>query len=290
MNLKHMFGAAVRWMQEQPWQLWTNQAIAIVRTDVGRRLFTRRALLLYLLAFAPAFVITVHALVDGPRHRCNLDEDTRILAGIVQFYYLRLGIFFGCMGIFTWLFRGEVVEKTLHYLFLIPVRRQVLVIGKFLSGLVTVAVVFEASLLTSFIFMYGHLGAAGSRFVFEGPGLGHLAAYMLVTVLACIGYGSMFLALSLVFSNPIIPGILLLGFESISTVLPSVLQKLTVSFYLKHLCPVDAASDGVLALFTVVTDPVRPVFAVMGVLALAVAVLAFSCVRIRKLEVTYTTD
>ena len=54
--------------------------------------------------------------------------------------------------------------------------------------------------------MYGHFGPAGRAYVFAGPGLGQLAAYLSVTALACLGYGSIFLALSLVFKNPILPG------------------------------------------------------------------------------------
>jgi len=40
------------------------------------------------------------------------------------------------MGIFSNLFRGEMLEKTLHYYFLTPMRREMLVAGKYLAGLV----------------------------------------------------------------------------------------------------------------------------------------------------------
>ena len=79
-------------------------------------------------------LIAIHA-IDSPLGRhCNIHQDTEILAGIFQVFYLRFGIFFGCLGLFSWLFRGEIVEKTLHYYFLAPVRREVLIAGKFLAG------------------------------------------------------------------------------------------------------------------------------------------------------------
>jgi hypothetical protein len=47
----------------------------------------------------------------------NFEEDRMILAGIFQFFYLRLAVFFGCLGMFMYLFRGEMSNRTLHYWF-----------------------------------------------------------------------------------------------------------------------------------------------------------------------------
>jgi hypothetical protein len=44
-------------------------------------------------------------------------------ASIVQLYYIRLGVFFGCLGIFSRLIRGEMIERSLHFYLLSPVRR-----------------------------------------------------------------------------------------------------------------------------------------------------------------------
>jgi len=278
------------WIGRQPWQLWIEQTGILARTELRRNFLARRGFWIYLLAFAPAVIIALHAIIDGPRHHCSLTADTQVLAGIFDFYYLRLGIFFGCMGIFTWLFRGEIVERTLHYQFLVPVRREVLVLGKFFAGAITAIVLFGSSVLLSFYFMYVHLGTAGKTYVFEGPGLHQLWAYLLVTTLASVGYGALFLALSLIFKNPIVPGALVMGYEAINPVLPSALQKLSVIFYLKQLLPVEIPTQGFLALFTVVAEPVSPFVAVLGLLGLAAAILVFACFRIHRLEVTYSTD
>src|SRR5260370_42575459 len=109
------------------------------------------------------------------------------------------------MGLFTWLFRGEIVEKSLHYYFLVPMRREVLIVGKFLAGVLASVVTFGGSVLLAFIFMYGHFGAAGRAFIFDCPGLGHLLAYLGVATLACVGYGLFFFALRPGFQRPIFP-------------------------------------------------------------------------------------
>ena len=64
----------------------------------------------------------------------NFEEDRTIFAGIFQFFYLRLAVFFGCLGMFVYLFRGEMTNRTLHYWFLAPARREVLLAGKYAAG------------------------------------------------------------------------------------------------------------------------------------------------------------
>jgi ABC-type transport system involved in multi-copper enzyme maturation permease subunit len=273
-----------------PWQLWIAQTLAILRIEIKKTLWMRRGIWIYLVALAPVILIAIHA-VDSPLGRhCNLAQDTEILAGIFQVFYLRFGIFFGCLGLFTWLFRGEIVEKTLHYYFLSPVRREVLIAGKFLAGIVSSVLIFGLSIFLSFVLMYSHFGPAGRAYVFSGPGLGQLAAYLSVTALACLGYGSVFLALSLVFKNPILPGIVVLLWEMFHAVLPPLLQRLSIAFYLKQLCPVSVPPVGVMALFAVVAEPVSAYVAVPGLLCLCAAILLFAFWKIRTFEISYLAD
>jgi ABC-type transport system involved in multi-copper enzyme maturation permease subunit len=273
-----------------PWQLWIDQTLAILRIEIRKTLWMRRGIWIYLIALAPVGLIGIHA-IDSPMGRhCTLPQDTEILAGIFQVFYLRFGIFFGCLGLFTWLFRGEIVEKTLHYYFLSPVRREVLIAGKFLAGLISSTLIFGLSIFLAFALMYGHFGPAGRSYVFAGPGLGQLVAYLSVTALACVGYGSVFLALSLVFKNPILPGAAVLLWEMFHAVLPPLLQKLTIAFYLKQLCPVTVPPVGMMALFAVVAEPVSAYIAVPGLLCLCAVILFFAFWKVRRFEISYLAD
>jgi ABC-type transport system involved in multi-copper enzyme maturation permease subunit len=271
-----------------PWAAWRAQLLTILRLELKRNFFQLRGFWIYLLAFAPAAIIGAHAATS--HGRCTLEEDTAILANIFQFYYLRLGIFFGCMGIFTRLFRGEVLERSLHYYFLAPIRREILVLGKYLAGVIVSVVFFGAGVTLSFIFMNGHFGEAGRQFVFNGPGLGHFGYYLLVTVLACIGYGALFLLMGLLFRNPIVPAIIILLWESINNVLPAMLKKLSIIFYLLPLCPVEVPTDGISALFTVIAEPVPIYVAIPGLLIVSALLLCYAARRIRSVEISYGTD
>jgi len=282
-------GAFVRSVREQPWALWWRQGRRLVRIEVRRNLFSWKASWIYFLAFVPAVIILIHLLVDT--HPASLlGEDTDVLAGVVQFYYIRLGVFFGCLGIFSRLIRGEMIERSLHFYLLAPVRREVLLLAKFVAGSISALLLFGTAMLADFILMYAGFGAAGQDYVFHGPGLGQLEAYLAIIVLACLGYGAVFLLLSMMFRNPMPAAMLFLGWEAINPVMPSLLQKISVASYLRHLMPINVRGNGIFALLTVQTEPVPVWAAVLGLLILIVAVLAYSCVRIRRLEIRYTTD
>ncbi len=291
MSVQDLVVRTQKWTKVQPWRLYGSQVSVLVRNEVRRNLFTRRRIGIYLLALLPVLMILAHVIFDRRNmNPAQIEEDTQVLAGIVQLYYFRLGIFFACMAIFTWLFRGEMVERTLHYQFLVPVRREVLVVGKFLAGALIAIALFETAVLACFYFMYSRFGTAGKSYVFDGPGLAQLGSYLLVTALACLGYGAVFLAFSLLFKNPIIPGVVIMGWEAIAPIFPAWAQRLSITFYLKHLCPVSLPIRGPLAIFTVVSEPVSPFIAVLGLLSLTIAILALSCFLIHRMEITYTAD
>jgi ABC-type transport system involved in multi-copper enzyme maturation permease subunit len=290
MTITNAVSGAHTWMTTRPWRLWANQLLAVMRQELKQNFFSRRGIWVYLLAFAPAMVFAIDALRSPGCAECSLDDDTTMFAATFQLYYQRMGIFFGVLGIFAWLFRGQIVQRTLHYSFLAPLRREVLVVGKFLAGTLIATLIFGAGVFLSFSLVYGHFGGRGYDYVFHGPGLEQLAIYLGITALACIGYGAIFLCLTIIFKNPILPGICVLGWETFSGIFPAMMQRLSVSFYLKHLCPVSAPADGILPLLTVVTEPVAPWATVLGLLLLASTALAFACIRSRTLEISYSSE
>src|ERR1043165_245743 len=86
---------------EAPWQLWASQLAAVFRVEIRKSLWMRRSIWIYLLAFAPSLMFGIHALTSRVGRTCSLTEDTQILAYTFQIFYLHVGIFFGCMGLFT---------------------------------------------------------------------------------------------------------------------------------------------------------------------------------------------
>jgi ABC-type transport system involved in multi-copper enzyme maturation permease subunit len=276
-------------LARQPWGLWWIQAQRVIRIELRRNLFSWKAAWIYCLAFIPTLIIAVHMVFEA-HPSFAMSDDTNVLAGIVQLYYIRLGVFFGCLGIFSRLIRGEMLERSLHFYLLSPVRREVLLLAKFAAGSMSAVLLFGSAIVADFLLMYAGFGAGGRDYILNGPGLNQLEAYLLIVLLACLGYGAVFLLLSMMFKNPMPAAMLVLGWETINPVLPSLLQKISVASYLRHLMPVSVSADGIFALLTVETEPVTSWVAAAGLLMLTSVVLTYSCYRIRTLEIRYTTE
>ena len=224
----------------------------------------------------------------------NFEEDRKVYAGMFQFFYLRLGIFFGCLGIFINLFRGEMLDRSLHFWFLAPVKREVLLLGKYLAGLIAAALIFGTGALFSFLAMVLPQDASEVQTFWQTIGLEHAFWYVAAAMLGCVGYGSIFLAAGLLLKNPIIPAIVMLFWEGINGFLPGVLQKLSVLHYLQSLCPVPAPlPNDMPAVMKMLLAPAAPSsvpLAVLGLLALTVLVLLAAMQAARRLEINYGTE
>jgi hypothetical protein len=224
----------------------------------------------------------------------NFEEDRTVFAAIFQYFYLRLAIFFGCLGIFMNLFRGEMLDKTLHFWFLAPVRREVLLAGKYLAGLIAAVMIFTAGAAFCYVAMLWPQDPAELSAFWQSHGPEHLFWYAASAALGCVGYGSVFLAAGLLLRNPIIPAVVILLWESINGILPAMLQKLSVLYYVQSLAPVPAPMDaGLPLLFRLLASPAEPpsvAGAVLGLLAVTALVLWAASRAVRRLEIHYATD
>jgi hypothetical protein len=225
----------------------------------------------------------------------NVGQDTIMFAATFQFFFLRLAVFFGCLGIFMNLFRGEVLDRSLHFYFLAPIRREVLMAGKFLAGFLATCTIFVTSeVLQTIAFVWHFPPGARDVYLYHNHGLEHAAIYVGVTVLACVGYGAFFLVAGMMFRNPILPAAAILIWEAINPFLPGVLKQFSVIYYLKSLCPVNIPSPPamppVLALLVSNSDPVSAPVAVLGILIVALIALYASSIQVRRMEINYTTE
>jgi ABC-2 family transporter protein len=238
--------------------------------------------------------------VDGVLTRINradpetLADNNFIFAGIFQLYYLRLAIFFGCLGVFMNLFRGEMLDKSLHFYLMAPLRREALLAGKYLAGLIVTIIIFGAGTSLQFPAMLAQFDHKVVMDFMADPGWRELAEYLGITVLGCVGYGSLFLAAGLLFRNPVIPAAVILLWESASLFLPASLKHLTMIYYLQSLCPVAPPKDPnislPLTLLISTAVPASPGEAIVGLGLFTSLVLVFAGIKSRKLEINYATD
>ena len=245
--------------------------------------------------------ITWYTFVDGKmedsntNQPLNFEEDRLVFAGIFQFFYLRLAIFFGCLGMFMYLFSGEMSNRTLHYWFLAPAPREVLLAGKFAAGLIASATIFGGGALLAFAAMIWPHDPVELQAFWNAGGMLHAFWYTVAAVFGCVGYGSVFLAVGLYLRNPIIPAAVLLAWEGAAAILPHVLQKISVLYYLQSLCPVPALFDEddipmVIRLLMAPAAPASRPGAILGLLLLSAVVLWIASRAVRRMEISYGAE
>lgn len=262
------------------------QIRTLALSEIRRCLFSPKALPLYLLVGMPIALMILRALFMPSSMRANPSHATTEFAEVFHFFLLRFVVFFANALIFVRLFRGEILEQSLHYTLLAPLPRKVLVLGKYLGGLLSsVLLLVPATALTYFLVFLPH-GANGLSIMFSGASLGQLARYELIVVLACISYGALFLLAGLFFKNPMVPAVLFLGWELLTPFLPQLLKSLSLVHYLVSFAPVPVT----VAAFAILAQPVAW-WAALLALATATAVLVYLASLVAaKLEISYSAD
>jgi ABC-type transport system involved in multi-copper enzyme maturation permease subunit len=244
------------------------------------RLVGRGGIPLYLLAAGPLALFGLWALT--PPEEIGAGEYAVIYAALFQAFLLRLIVFFGCVAVFSNAFRREIMNQTLHYSLLAPIRRDFLVLGKYAAGVLAAGFVFTVVVALTQLLFYAPMGYDLVTAQMLRDGL----TYLGLTALAVVGYGALFLAIGLYVRNPIIPAALILAWESVNFILPSVLQKLSVIHYLEAMSPVPVPDSP----FAIPVDPTPAYLAVPGLLVVSGVLLWIAVASVRRLEVNYGVD
>jgi ABC-type transport system involved in multi-copper enzyme maturation permease subunit len=217
-----------------------------------------------------------------------------VFATQFQLYFVRLAIFFGCAGVFTNLFRGELLDKSLHFYLLAPVPRPILVLGKFLAGVLATSIIFGTSTALQFAAILRGYDTLEVQNYLQQDGWTHVFTYVGVSVLACLAYGSFFLAAGLVTSNPTVPAAFMLVWESVNAFTPGTLKMMSVLFYLQSLCPiaptVDTKMPPFLKALITAAEPTGVITSVAALVGIAVVALSIGSYFASKLEINYSAD
>lgn len=260
----------------------TRQTVAVMRLE-WRRLFGWRAVWLTGLALFPVALMTVAAVMvmkfgDGTQDLGDMREG---FANLYHGLFVRIILFFGCLSIFVGQIRGEVEGRSLHYLFLTPVPRAVVTVGKYLAGLTLAWAFFVGSTVVTHGLAYLPFG---SQRWLDPVAMRELLLYCGMTILGCAGYGAAFLLIGTLLRGPGWFVALFFAWEWFQFLLPPILKQLSVVYYVKSLTPVPI-SEGPFALLA---EPTPMWLASLQlVLYVAIAVTVASLV-VRRMEINYS--
>ena len=270
--------------------LYRRQIATVFRVEITRILLTRRSIPLYALAFLPIAFLTLVGILRSASGSATADDlatTKQVYAVVYSGFVLGAVIFFGSAFVFTRLFRSEMLNRSLHYYLMTPMRRDVLAFGKHLAGFAATVGVFGVVTVATYVLLYIPWGmgvflddlTAGSAAI-------QIAAYLRVTFLACLGYGAVFLLFGVWFKNPIFAIAALMGWEVMHFVLPPVLKAFSIIHYLKGLLPLPVM-EGPLAVVVAAPPTWLSIVALLALASIAFAAAAWS---LRRIELRYHED
>lgn len=254
----------------------------VLRLEWRRQLLTPRVAWPLLLALLPVVVtgVMAWAIVHFQRSGSDIHDLPLAYANMFQGLVVRLVMFFGCLALFLNLVRGEVEERTFHYLLMTPVPRPLLVLGKYVAAVGSAWLLFGGATLASFLIFHFPTGLGTA---FTAGELRQLAAYLGMAMLGSVGYGGAFLLLGSVLRSPGYLVAVFFGWEWFEFLLPPVLKQLSVVHYVKALTPVPI-SDGPFALLA---NPTPIPLAVLQVAAYALVTVSLAAWATKRTDLDY---
>jgi ABC-2 type transport system permease protein len=198
---------------------------------LGQMLRARRTALLALAAVAPVLLALVTRLtlssgsavvqINGRQMGSEAVFSTAIAALYLRFIVPAIGVFYG-----TSLIADEVEDRTITYLFVRPIPRGAIVLGKYLAYVLCVTSVVLPSAAVVFLVMVPFQDMA--------PQFGTFVRNLGVLALGLAAYGAVFLWAGVLFRRPLVGGLLFVfGCEQLAAVLPGYVGRLTIAHYLQ---------------------------------------------------------
>ena len=203
-------------------------AFSLTLTTILRQ---RRMLLAGIVSLVPVVIPLAIAFFSAS---VFAEKGAPVFSRMTEYLYLRaivpiLALFFGCMLI------GEDVEnQSMPYILTRPIPRFAWVVGKFFAYLV----VASGIIIPSIALTYAACTTL-EDFGYDYKNLTLLAHYCVLAVLGLAAYGSLCIFLGATTKRPIVIGvILLIPWQRFATVIPGMIELLTIEKYINTLLPI----------------------------------------------------
>jgi len=257
--------------------------VRIFHLALGEMLWSRRTLFMAALVAGPVFLAIVSRLASASGSAVLIVNGERVGGAQVfgaiiwtlfpRFIVPALGVFYG-----TSLIADEVEDKSITYLFVRPIPRGSIVLGKYLAYLVCASAVVLPSVTVAFMLMVP-FGGMAAAFV-------PLVRDLLVLAIGLAVYGAVFVLAGVVLKRPLVAGLVFVFFwEQLALVLPGYLKYFTVAYYLQTLVPQSGIGSNASGVSPPAPGSLSPEAASVVLLAaIAVASLALAMRSVERRE------
>ncbi len=222
-------------------------ALRIFDLSLGEMLWSRRTVFMALVVGLPvviALVVRTIMSLGVPGVRLNgMSVNGPTMFGLMIWaFYMRfsipvLGVFYG-----TSLIADEVDDKTITYLFVRPIPRGAVLLGKYLAYLACTVCVVLPSVVVVWLLVIPIGSTLGANFIDMVKDLALLAVGLAV-------YGAVFAFVGGALKRPLLAGLgFVFAWEPVMLALPGYLKQFTVAYYLQGLVPQAMPADSPVAL------------------------------------------
>ncbi len=240
----------------------------------------QRLILSAIIAFLPVIIPLATAWWSTATYSVEGAEVFRFVVDQLQVKLLAplMALFFGSM-----LVAEDLDAQTIPYILTRPIPRSAWVAGKFIAYAIVTATMLALSITLTFFAC-----TVLADFTVEAGSLGLCAHYIAVATVSLLGYGALAMALGAATRRPIIYAVLIFyGWEKLATLVPGVVDFLTLQKYVEALMPAMASERGNIELETalgVFTKEVYFVGAGKALAVLGILILSFVAVTVRAVR------
>lgn len=188
----------------------------------------------------------------GPAGTQSIAETLEWMRAAFAAGFLHFGLYFAALTFGNSITREESDEQTLHYLFLQPLPRWVMVLAKLAAFVAMAAPMFVFALFLVHLCALAPFGGAGIKELFLGPTMLRFLQMALTAFVALVVFSALFGGLAAVFKKPIF-GLILYFWELMTgfAPVPESVKQISLNYYLRELLPASAKQQtGVFATLT----------------------------------------
>jgi ABC-2 type transport system permease protein len=197
---------------------------------------------------------------------------TLMATSIIRFLVIFVTLFYG-----TALISEEVEGKTLTFLFMRPVAKPAIMLGKYLALAWIGAIMVLPTVVISYFILY--LGSDMRPF-FQDMGI--LGRDIPIVLLALLAYGALFAFLGAWLKHPILAGLIYaFGWEGFVAIFPGFTRKLTITHYIQSIFPHEDTLSAISALIGQRTETIE---SIVTLILLTVLFVAAACLVVREKE------
>jgi ABC-type transport system involved in multi-copper enzyme maturation permease subunit len=191
---------------------------------------------------------------------------------VIHFLVVFVTLFYG-----TALISEEVEGKTLTYLFVRPIPKATIMLGKFVALVWICSLLVLPPILLSYFVLYARLDMQPLM-----ADIGILARDIAIVFLALLTYGAFFSLLGAWLKHSILVGLAYaFGWEGIVSYLPGFTRKLTITHYLQSIFPHE---DTASAIAMMIGERTPPAEATITLVLMAAFFLMTACLILRERE------